>query len=287
MKKGKLLKTLAAISLSAVAAAGCISLAACGHQHSTIHGWEKDSTNHWHVCDEDGEKFDEAAHTYVDGECSVCGKAENADVGEPSGEPGGETVSDAHEFSWDALRAVIAERCTGFVYDETTSSNSTDKVALEANDFTGVNSFLTFVEDGKSSSDQYRSNKNGSCIEVKGDRLKVTFQKAGTITITFGSTSGANTSGLVLAKADGTWLEATATTATKVEADETIAEGYVNKAGLYKKEGGQNSGAAASITFTVEAGTYTIHTGYSYYDDSKSTNSTRGTRIYTIVMANT
>lgn len=109
MKKNKFLKTLAAISLSAVAAAGCISLAACGHTHSTTHGWEKDSTHHWHVCDEDNEEFDKAEHTYTDGVC-VCGKTDpNAGTGGGTG-----TGSEANQpVSWLAKDLTASDATIG------------------------------------------------------------------------------------------------------------------------------------------------------------------------------
>lgn len=283
MKKNKFLKTLAAISLSAVAAAGCISLAACGHTHHTDHGWEKDSTYHWHVCDEDQEEFDKAEHTYTDGVC-VCGKQEPAGGGNGGGGNGGggssDTVSDAHTYSYTELTTAMGITDDGV-------QTTTDQILVTQANLTGANSFLTLTGEGEV---KWRCLKKatGGAIEIKNAALSVTFQKAGTITIGFGSTKDTNVSGIALVKADGTYVEATSTTATKVEADETIAEGYVNKAGLYTKTGGQKAAEAATITYTVEAGTYKIYGLYSYADASKPAGAaSRGTRIWSIVMANT
>lgn len=69
MKKSKFLKALTALAVGAVAATSALSLAACGgddgHKHATTHDWEKDATGHWHVCDEDSERFDEGQHEYT------------------------------------------------------------------------------------------------------------------------------------------------------------------------------------------------------------------------------
>ena len=47
---------------------------ACQHVNAAG-AWEYDDTNHWQICDSCGEKFNEAAHSYVDGTCE-CGKAD-------------------------------------------------------------------------------------------------------------------------------------------------------------------------------------------------------------------
>lgn len=68
------------------------------HQASDPNVWESDETGHWHICIEDGEKFDITAHTYgewidtVDGRrvqaCSVCGYEKECthDLGDPQWE---------------------------------------------------------------------------------------------------------------------------------------------------------------------------------------------------------
>lgn len=45
------------------------------HTHTPATEWSKDGTNHWHACTGCDEKLDLAAHTYVNGICSVCGAA--------------------------------------------------------------------------------------------------------------------------------------------------------------------------------------------------------------------
>ncbi len=262
MKKNKLLKTLAAISLSAVAAAGCISLAACGHTHSTTEGWKSDADKHWHVCDEDGEKFDEAAHTYVDGKCSVCDKAEPAGGGNEGGGSGSEVTAHTSTYSYAAITGMTA-----------------DKQTLTQADFTGANAFLTIGE-GVTYRNKALDPKGTApdAIELKNDGISVTFQGTGTITIGFASTGGSNTSGFALIDASGAYLEGT-TTATKLAADETIAEGYVNKAGLYTVTGT----TAVTVTYTIStAGTYKLYSLYCYLKDSAGTS--RGGRITSITM---
>ena len=78
MKKSKFVKAIAAFTMSAVAAAGCISLVACGggHSHHTSKdGWQgHDENQHWHVCDEDGEKYGHQSHVWGDDTvCDDCG----------------------------------------------------------------------------------------------------------------------------------------------------------------------------------------------------------------------
>lgn len=41
--------------------------------HSNDSTWQSDANNHWHACITCGAVTDRAAHTYVDGTCSVCG----------------------------------------------------------------------------------------------------------------------------------------------------------------------------------------------------------------------
>ena len=43
------------------------------HTHKAAGEWLVDKDNHWKVCEEDGEKVDEAAHNLEAGKCSVCG----------------------------------------------------------------------------------------------------------------------------------------------------------------------------------------------------------------------
>ena len=46
------------------------------HVHTFAEAWEKDDLYHWHAatCEHTDEVSEKAAHTYVDGACSVCGK---------------------------------------------------------------------------------------------------------------------------------------------------------------------------------------------------------------------
>ena len=58
-----------------VLVATVFTIASCGHKHEYSADWSSDATNHWHAatCDDGAEPADLAAHTLVDGACSVCG----------------------------------------------------------------------------------------------------------------------------------------------------------------------------------------------------------------------
>ena len=47
----------------------------CTHKNDAGQ-WQHNDTKHWQICDLCGEKFNEGAHTYRDGECADCGKAD-------------------------------------------------------------------------------------------------------------------------------------------------------------------------------------------------------------------
>ncbi len=80
----KLAKASVFFAALLLAAAMSVLFVACGHEHTAGSEWEKDETNHWHVCTECDEVMDEAAHTpgewqqdVESGEhyrvCTVCG----------------------------------------------------------------------------------------------------------------------------------------------------------------------------------------------------------------------
>lgn len=182
----------------------------------------------------------------------------------------------AHNFtySYTALTAAMGITDDG-------SQTTIDQVEVTQAHLTSPNDFLTLG----SGSVKWRCLKKatGGAIEVKNEGFTVTFQGTGTITIGFGSTSSSNTSGLALVDSTGTYLVAESTTATKVETDETIADGYVNKAGLYTKAGGQKASEAATVTYKITAaGTYTFYSSYSYLESGVAKS--RACRIWTISM---
>jgi len=76
MKNKNILRTIAAITLSASASFGALGLTACGGGHTHSYEWYKDDPNqHWKVCPDDGE-IDESTrgdHDYSNGDC-VCGR---------------------------------------------------------------------------------------------------------------------------------------------------------------------------------------------------------------------
>lgn len=111
MKKSKFVKAIAAFTMSAVAAAGCISLVACGgHSHHTSkEGWQgSNATQHWHVCDEDGEKY--GHHDHVWGDDTVCDECDYDSSTGPVGPgpgpgpdvPGDSVVIYENDFTEDA-----------------------------------------------------------------------------------------------------------------------------------------------------------------------------------------
>lgn len=180
---------------------------------------------------------------------------------------GGSETSATYTFDFAELQAKVKERVSKiepntnpnndnkpYITDDTLG----DKIQLAATDFASEkNSFITFLS-GSTKSDQYRTS-SGGCFEIKGDRLQVTLTHAGTITIAFASTGTDNTSDFGLKKADGTFVSGTGATASTT-------------AGMYSVSGT----SFVEITFTVEAGTYTITTGSTTYD--------RGARINKLVV---
>ena len=164
----------------------------------------------------------------------------------------------SHTFDIDALKAVL-----GVGPDD-------DSVALAASHFTGVNSFLKFIETGSSTNDQYRQS---GCFEIKGDRLEVTFEGKGYIEIGFSSTGGSNISGLVLKNAKGDYVYGSVKSGSAVELLEE--DDYGNLGGLFIVSGTTES----VVKFSVEEkGTYTIYSNYSHSGGS------RGCRIWSINM---
>lgn len=140
-----------------------------------------------------------------------------------------------------------------------------DKTALAASDFTGNNEFITFVATGSSSSDQYRTSNSG-IIEIKGDRLQVTFEGTGSISVSFASTGGGNESHFGIKDASGYLIADTdGTSATKV-VDGDDANTYTVTGTSF-----------VTVTYTItKPGTYTL--------SSPSGVTTRGCRISAITM---
>lgn len=264
MKNKKLLKTLAALTVSAVAAVGCLGFAACGDDHEHKYDENKwvsaGADGHYHVCTVDGcdEHSEIVAHEYDDDKDDTCNKCDYKRT-ISGGNQGGSTQATAHTNTYSYATIPV---------------KTTDKTVLTQADFTGDNAFLTVANEKVT----YRT--SAGCIEVKEGGLTVTFQGTGKITIGFSSTGKApQTSGLALVKADGTYVDGVpGTGAAKLAADDDAQ----NKAGLITAQGT----SASTVEFTVtEAGTYTIYCMYSYADASKPTGfNSRGARIHSIVM---
>lgn len=174
---------------------------------------------------------------------------------------GGSSVAETHNYAFNLNEVIAALTVDGVA--------PADKTALTAACFAGEsNSFLTLITDGMGSSDQYRTS-GGGCIEIKNDRLQVTFEGTGTITVTVASTGGNNVSRFGLKSASGSYVAAS------VSAGATaITEG--GDAGTYEVAGT----SYVTLTFEVtEAGTYTLCA------PSGTTN--RGGRVQTITMVDT
>ncbi len=102
MKKSKFVKAIAAFTMSAVAAAGCISLVACGggHSHHTSKdGWQGSNANqHWHVCDDDDTAYGHQDHIWGnDTVCDECGY--DSSTGEGPVGPGPDDPDDPDDKS--------------------------------------------------------------------------------------------------------------------------------------------------------------------------------------------
>lgn len=251
MKKSKFLKALAAIAVGIVAVAGAFSFAACG-------GGEETGTGNG---------------------------AENSGTDNPGNNPGTTpSTPTVHNYTYSYTELTTA---MGITDDGTNKNHPNDKQAITQADLTAPNDFLTLG----SGSVTWRCLKNatGGAIELKDEGLKVTFQGTGTITISFGSTSSSNTSGIALLNSAGTYLVAESTTGTQLAADQTIADGYVNKTNLCTKQGGQKAAEAATVTYKItEAGTYTIYSSFSYIDANDGNKAkSRGCRVWSISMSDT
>ena len=75
MKNSRLMKAVAAITLSAVSVAAGLGTAGCAHKHTFDEQWEKSATHHWHAatCEHTDEKSAYGEHVWGgDSECDVC-----------------------------------------------------------------------------------------------------------------------------------------------------------------------------------------------------------------------
>ncbi|MDE7167353.1 MAG: hypothetical protein K2O28_00730 [Clostridia bacterium] len=256
MKKSKFLKTLAAIAVGAVAVVGAFSFAACGG----------------------GEEADTGNGTENSGTENTENNPSNKPENNPGTTPSTPTVHN-YTYSYTALTTAMGINDDG-------KQTTTDKVEVTQANLTTPNDFLKLG----SGTVTWRCLKkaNGGAIEVKDEGLTVTFRGTGTITIGFGSTSDSNTSGIALINSAGTYLVAESTTGTLLAADQTIADGYVNKTNLCTKVGGQKTAEAATVTYKItEAGTYTIYSSFSYIDAKDGKAKSRGCRIWSISMSDT
>ncbi len=72
MKNKKFLRAIATLTVGAVAAAGCVSLTACGHKHSWGDYKADGATGHYQLCTGCDEHSDTTPHDMEGNECKVC-----------------------------------------------------------------------------------------------------------------------------------------------------------------------------------------------------------------------
>ena len=89
-----------------------------GRQPHTISAdWQKDGVDHWHVCEQCGAKLEDAAHTWENGMCALCGRQEPAHI--PGDADGDGTVGTA-----DVLRMLKHVSGWGVRVNETNAAVS-------------------------------------------------------------------------------------------------------------------------------------------------------------------
>lgn len=295
MKKSKLIKSLVALAVSIVAAIGCISLVACGGDPEV----NSVSLNKPTLSLAVGASETLTATTDPAG-VTVTWTSSKTDVatvdanGKVTAVAAGTTVIKATAGSEQATCNVTVTAGGGAVttYPVTRNFSYTgivgktlandDNQSLAQTDFIGANDFITVTGDVRW---RDTSKATGGAVELKKDCISVTFTGTGTLTVKFGSTSSTNTSGIAVKKADGTKLVATTvdTGVTRVEADDVIAEGYVNEAGFYYVTAGQKAAEAKILVFTIEeAGTYTLSGNWAYMDGTAKTRATRMFALTTV-----
>jgi len=142
-----------------------------------------------------------------------------------------------------------------------------DKMKPTAADFTGDNAFLNFI--GSTGDIRVNSDKTkATSFEIKGDAFEITFKGTGTLTLSFCSTGGSNTSDIAVKDAEGNFLT-------------SITAGAVtdtNNAGYYTCTGT----SAATLEFSItKAGKYIIT---ACCDSTTGAVHARNTRVTAISM---
>ncbi len=304
MKKSKLIKSLIAFAISVAAVIGCISLVACGggEDNNAVNSVSLNKPTLSLQVDETETlvattdpagatvtwSSSDNAKVEVDQTGKVTAKAVTesaviitAQAGEKKATcsvtvtaKGGSTVTLGGTFSWQGIIDEMANNISGF------NPEVPDKTPLKQDYFTGDNAFLTLTAEASSNvirgKDAAGKNANLKCVEIKEGALSVTFTGTGTLTVSFASTGGSNTSGMAVKNSAGTCLTGT-TTATLVDSTDTLNAGFYQVTGT----------TAVEVTFNItEAGTYTIWGGIYNADSIKpnGVNNARATRIHTIVM---
>ena len=137
-----------------------------------------------------------------------------------------------------------------------------DKTFIDTANLTGANSFLSLIN---AASNKCVVRPGNNCMEIKDAQLAVTFKGTGTLTVSFASTGGSNTSHFAVLGPDGNPLVAASTEAQLVEGETAI---YQVTGTTY-----------VTVNYTItEAGTYQI---------SCPSTPGRGGRVNSIIMADT
>lgn len=136
MKKSKIL----AIVMCVIAAVACFGFAACngGTKHNFATTWESDRNYHWHACTDEGctEVSDKAEHTFENGKCTVCGKADASNL----------TVTDLYVNLMNSVADVKkAEGYGAAVKDATVTVKGTEKMAITI--ATGESDYMNIIPD--------------------------------------------------------------------------------------------------------------------------------------------
>ncbi len=163
-----------------------------------------------------------------------------------------------------------------YALDLTAFAGSTDKDVLTQASLTGNNAFIT-LNDVENTKPNIRVNNAGEpyAIEIKGEGMIVKFLGTGTISVTFSSTGGSNTSDFALKGANGYLVAAN---------DSAIPAGNKESEGIYNVTG--TTATAITLTYEItEAGDYTLCTNVtpSGLNDGKGKYN-RASRILAIEM---
>lgn len=270
MKKSKFVKAIAAFTMSAVAAAGCISLVACGgHSHRTSKdGWQgSNADQHWHVCDEDDTEYGHQDHVWdsTGDVCSECGYDKSSGEG-PGPGPGPEVTDDSvviyeNDFTEDATVEFVEEAPEKGVYGMLTNSYADNEDAATNLTVSISEGKLNLKDKGPGTVNAYV--KIDEPVELKkvtvyaevipgssnGGWTLLTLLDAAGKPIAYIRTNSDKKAGLCLNGSDviGTTVDCTANSAIKIEAVLDLAAGTIS---VSLNEGTASTGTITATSFS-------------------------------------